>query len=85
MIEQVFIQIHRNGAAFSSHYLGVRDIDDCILKSATTDGARLPDYESLLTEHGFTLADNNEKLRIRVWTRRSDQLALAEGSDNHEQ
>lgn len=76
MIEQITIQIHRDGT-FTSHYIGARSIHDATYQQQSADGKRLTDFETLLTEHGFAITNRSDKLGLRCWTRYDGGLALA--------
>ena len=75
MIEQITIQLHRDGS-FTSHYIGARDINDAVWKQHRADGAQLAAFETLLTEHGFAETQRSDKLGLRCWTRYDGGLAL---------
>ena len=79
MLEQVFIMLHLRDNTFTAEYLGVASMNK--YSHLDTDnpqpGKRLPEFEAILLQEGFTLevADPH----CRIWTRRGATLALESG------
>jgi hypothetical protein len=78
MIEQIAIQLHRDGT-FTSHYIGARSIHDATWKQESADSSRLADFETLLTEHGFAMTNRNDEFGLRFYSRYDGGLALGIG------